>query len=197
VGKIVYYDMSMSLDGFIAGTGVSPEAGLGVGGERLHEWVFSDPDPQSLALLDQSSKRLGAMITGRRTYDLSVRWWGSDGPTGEARVPLFVLTHRASPGPDPASVYTFVTGGVDALVERARAAAGEKDIGVSGVEIGRQLLQAGHIDEILIHVVPVLFGDGVRLYEQVGGEHIGLEIVETIPTANVTHLRYRVLKPGR
>lgn len=191
MGKIVY-EMSMSLDGFVIAAGRSPEEPLGVGGERLHEWVMESGDPRGRELAEQSAARLGAMITGRRTYDDSLRWWGPDGPTGPARVPLFVLTHRGTPGPDADSVYTFVTDGLDSVVEQARAAAGDKEIGVSGVEIGRLLLRAGHLDEIWIHVTPLLFGDGTRLYEQAGAEHLDLELVETVATQEAVHLRYRV-----
>ncbi|WP_232665475.1 dihydrofolate reductase family protein [Pseudonocardia sp. TRM90224] len=190
MSKIVYLDMSMSVDGFVAGPGVSAESGLGAGGERLHEWLFVDPAPESSALLDQTMKRIGSMMTGRRTYDISQ--WGPDGPAGELRLPVFVLTNRGVPGPEAGSVYTFVTSGVDELVERAKAAAGEKDIAVSGADVGQQLLRAGYVDELVVHVVPELFGEGLRLYDQVGA-HIGLEIIETIPTSRVTHQRYRVL----
>jgi dihydrofolate reductase len=114
-----------------------------------------------------------------------------DGPTGEAQVPVFVLTHRASPPPPDGGVYTLVTDGVDSVVQHAIAAAGDNDVAVSGGEAARHLLQAGHIDEMWIHVVPTLFGGGTRLYEQVDGEHIELELIEAIPTADATHLHYR------
>lgn len=186
----VYYAMSMSLDGFVTAAGISPEEPLGVGGERLHEWGYADPDPESSALLERIMHGIGAMITGRRNYEASN--WGPDGPTGKDRKPLFVVTHREQPPPPAGSVYTFVTDGIDSAVKQAKAAAGDKAVAVSGVDIGRQLLQAGHIDEMWIHVVPVLFGDGTRLYEQVGGRHIELDLIETIPASNVTHLHYRV-----
>lgn len=192
MSAIVYYAMSMSLDGFVTAAGISPEQPLGVGGERLHEWGFSDVDPQSSALLERTKQSIGAMITGRRNYDASLPYWGPDGPTGKARSPLFVVTHREQPPPPAGSVYTFVTDGIDSAVKQAKAAAGDKTVAVSGVEIGRQLLQAGHIDEIWIHVVPVLFGSGTRLYEQAGGQHIQLDFVEAIPTPRATHLHYRV-----
>lgn len=188
----VYYDMSMSLDGFVTAAGITPDEPLGIGGERLHEWAFVDPDPQSRELLEQTMQRIGSMLTGRGNYDASLRWWGPNGPAGEIRTPVFVLTHRESPPPPDGSVYTFVTDGLDSAVRRAREAAGDRDVAVSGVEIGRQLLQAGHLDELWIHVVPVLFGSGTRLYEEVSGEHIQLDLVETIPSPNVTHLHYHV-----
>jgi dihydrofolate reductase len=168
---------------------ISPEEPLGIGGERLHEW---GTDPQGSALLERAIRSTGAIIAGRRTYDASLPGWGLNGPTGEARVPVFVVTHRGSPSPPADSVYTLVTDGIDSAVRRAKAAAGDKDVAVSGGEVVRHLLQAGHIDEMWIHVVPVLFGSETRLYEQVGGHHIHLEFVEAIPTPNATDLHYRV-----
>lgn len=188
MGKVVYY-MSASLDGFVTAAGVSPEAGLGVGGERLHEWAA---DPEGRALWEQSVQSTGAVICGRTTYDLSQ--WGPDGPTGNARLPTFVVTHREEPPLPAGSVYTFVTDGVGSAVRQAKAAAGDKDVSVSGGEVVRHLLQAGLVDEMWISLVPVLFGDGTPLYEQVGGDHIQLEFVEAIPTPSATHLHYRVQK---
>lgn len=188
MGKVVYY-MSMSLDGFVTAAGISPEAGLGVGGERLHEWAA---DPKGSAVFERSLQRTGAIITGRTTYDTSLPAWGADGPTGKARLPVFVLTHRAEPPPPDGSVYTLVTDGVDSVVRQAEAAAGDKDVSMSGGEAARHLLQAGHIDEMWISLVPVLFGDGTRLYEQAGGHHIDLELIEAIPTPDATHLHYQV-----
>jgi len=188
MGKVVYY-MSMSLDGFVTAADISPEEPLGVGGQRLHDWAT---DPQGSEVLDQAIQSTGAIIVGRTTYDASLSGWGPDGPTGQARLPVFVLTHRGSPSPPAGSVYTLVTDGVDSAVRQAKAAAGDKDVSVSGGEVARHLLQAGHIDEIWIHLVPVLFGSGTRLYEQAGGDHVHLDLVEAIPTPNVTHLHYRV-----
>jgi dihydrofolate reductase len=181
--------MSMSLDGFVTAADVSPDAGLGVGGERLHEWAA---DPKGFAVLEQAVQSTGAIIAGRTTYDLSLSAWGLDGPTGKARLPVFVLTHRAEPPPPDGSVYTLVTDGVDSVVRQAKAAAGDKDVSMSGGEAARHLIQAGHIDEMWISVVPVLFGDGTRLYEQVGGEHVHLELIDAISTPDATHLHYRV-----
>jgi dihydrofolate reductase len=188
----VIYDMSMSLDGFVAAAGITPDEPLGVDGERLHHWAFPGTDDRSRQLLEENGKGIGAMITGRRTYDASLRWWGADGPTGEHRLPVYVLTHRQSPPPPADGVYTFVTDGVDSAVRQAKAAADGKNVGVSGVEVGRQLLQAGHVDELWIHVVPVLFGSGIRLYEQADGRHIDLDLIEGVPTPNAAHLRFRV-----
>lgn len=190
MGKVIF-EMSMSLDGFVTAAGVSPEDGLGVGGERLHEW---NADPESMALLERTIQRTGAIIVGRTTYDLSLPFWGPNGPTGEEQVPVFVLTHRGSPPPPADGVYTLVTDGVDSVVRQAKAAAEDKDVAVSGGEAAGHLFQAGHMDEMWIHVVPVLFGDGTRLYEQPGVDHIELELVKATPRPMVTHLHYRVQK---
>jgi dihydrofolate reductase len=107
-------------------------------------------------------------------------------------LPVFVLTHRKSPAPPADGVYTLVTDGIDSLVRQAKATAGEKDVSMSGSDVGRQLLQAGHVDEVWIHLVPVLFGDGTRFYEHAGGHHVHLDLIEAIPTPNATHLNYRV-----
>jgi dihydrofolate reductase len=189
----VVLDMSMSLDGFVAAAGVTPEEGLGRGGERLHQWVFAG-DGRSHAVLEDGVAGLGAMITGRRTYDLSLRWWGPDGPTGPARIPLFVVTHAAPPDPPADSVYRYVTDGVESAHRQAVAAAGDKVVGVSGTDVARQLVKAGLVDEIVVHVVPVLFGSGDRFYDDLDG-HVELEVIEVIPAPAATHMRYRVLGP--
>ncbi|TDE13095.1 dihydrofolate reductase family protein [Jiangella asiatica] len=90
-------------------------------------------------------------------------------------------------------MYTFVTDGLDSAMKQAIETAGDKSVGVSGVGIGSQLIRAGYIDELIVHVVPVLFGAGTRHYDHVGGEHVRLELIESIPTPNATHLRYRVV----
>jgi dihydrofolate reductase len=188
------YQMSMSLDGFVVAAGRGPDAPLGVGGERLHEWGGPGTDPRGISLVEQAVKSSGAIIVGRRTYDESLPYWGANGPTGTARTPVFVLTHRASPPPPEDGVYTFVTDGVDSVVERAKAAAEGRNVGVSGVIVAGQLIEAGHIDEIWVHIVPVLFGGGTHLVEQTGGGHRELELIEAIPTPDATHLHYRLPK---
>jgi len=186
MSNLVYY-MCMSLDGFVTAADATPQRPLGTGGERLHTWGH---DPAGRAVIERAVHNTGAVIVGRRTYDDSR--WGPDGPTGSARLPTFVLTHREPPPEPDGNVYTFVSDSVDSLVKQAKSAAGGKDVSMSGVDVARQLLQAGLVDEIWIHLVPVLFGDGTRLYEQLGGQHIELDLIEAIPTPNVIHLHYRV-----
>jgi dihydrofolate reductase len=115
----VIFDISVSLDGFVTASNVRPEEPMGDGGQRLREWAFGE-DERNRELLAEAVNFVGAVIAGRRTYDLSVLWW-ADGPTGPARVPVFVVTH-AEPGEVPeGSVYTFVTGGIESALEQAKA----------------------------------------------------------------------------
>jgi dihydrofolate reductase len=188
VSKIIYY-MSMSADGYVTAAGATAEQPLGIGGQQLHDWTM---EPSGAKLLEDAVARVGAVICGRNTYDQSLSGWGLNGPTGDVRLPVFVLTHRPTPDPPAGGVYTLVTEGVDTLVRQAKAAAGDKDVSMSGSAVGRELLQAGHVDELWVSLVPVLFGDGARFYEHAGGHHIRLDMIEAIPTATVTHLHYRV-----
>jgi dihydrofolate reductase len=189
----VIFDMSMSLDGFVTASNVRPEAPLGDGGQRLHEWAFGD-DERNRELLAEATNFVGAVIAGRRTYDLSVPWWGADGPSGPARVPVFVVTHAEPEEVPEGGVYTFVTDGIERALEQATAATSDEYVAVMGAEIGQQYIRAGLIDEISIHLVPVLFGDGIRMFEHLGSEYIQLETVEVIETPEATHLRFRVVE---
>lgn len=188
----VVFDISMSLDGFITASNQTAEEPLGEGGETLHDWAFGG-DEQGSKLLADAAAGLGAVIAGRTTYDDSVRWWGAHGPSGPARRPVFVVTHEA-PRESPAGrVYTFVTDGIESALRQAQAAAGEKDVAVmGGANVGQQFLAAGLVDEVQIHLVPILFGSGIRMFEHLGSQHIELEPVETIETPVAVHLRFRV-----
>jgi dihydrofolate reductase len=137
----------------------------------------------------------GAAIAGRNTYDDSLPWWGADGASGEARRPLFVVTHEAPTESPEGGVYTFVTDGIESALEQAKAASGGKVVTVmGGASIGQQYIAAGLIDEISIHLVPVLFGSGTRMFEHLSGEHVQLEPIEVIETSAATHLRFRIVK---
>jgi dihydrofolate reductase len=187
----VVFDISMSLDGFITTANRRTEEPLGDGGQRLHEWAFG-ADERNRQYLEGAVAGLGAVITGRDTYDTSVPWWGPDGP---ARRPVFVVTHKAPALSPEGGVYTFVTDGIESALEQAREAAGNRDVCVmGGASIGQQYIAAGLIDEISIHLVPVLFGGGTRMFENLGGEHIRLETPEVIETPTATHLLFRVVK---
>jgi dihydrofolate reductase len=187
MGNVVI-DMSMSLDGYIAGPNDNPEQGLGEDGMRLHNWMFDDP-----AVFEQVFgnvvEETGAVILGRRSYDNSIQAWGGKGPLGD--VPCFVVTHRAFEPPDP--VFTVVTDGFESALAKAQEAAGEKRIGVSGADLGRQFLAAGLVDEIRIHLVDVLLGGGRRLFDELP-ERIELEQTGRSQTGGVTHLEYRVVR---
>jgi dihydrofolate reductase len=177
----VVLDISMSLDGFVAAANRRPEQPLGDGGERLHEWVARDPQ-----VLADAGRDTGAVIAGRRTYDDSLPWWGADGPTGPARLPVFVLTHDPPDDVPENGVYTFVTDPAQAL-EQAKAAAGGKTVCVmGGAEIAQLYLAANAIDEVSIHLVPVAFGDGVRLFDR----PYALAKLDALDTAAATHLRF-------
>jgi dihydrofolate reductase len=172
-------DMSMSLDGYIA----DPNDFLGgEDGERLHQW--EDPDGQ----FSDEWKAAGAVLSGRRLAELMDHWGGtSDG------LPIFVPSHRP-PGPAARYFYplvTYVTDGIESAMAQAKAAAGEKDVQVRGGYTAQRALEAGVLDEVQIHQVPVLLGQGRRLFD-VLPSLIELEIVRVIDTPAATHIRYRV-----
>jgi dihydrofolate reductase len=190
----VIFDISMSLDGFVNATGSTPQVPMGKGGERLHEWAMGG-DTANGELLAAAVAEAGAFIGGRRTYDDSLRWWGADGPTGPARVPLVVVTHQAPDDAPEGGVYTFVTDGIESALRRAREIAGGKNIYVmGGPNVASQFIRAGLVDEIGIHLVPVLFGEGSRLVDHIGNGHIQLEVLSVTDTPTATHLLYRIVK---
>jgi dihydrofolate reductase len=192
MGKVVF-DTSMSLDGFMTAANQTAEEPMGEGGLRLMDWVLGG-DERNSALLEGWVSGLGASIAGRRTYDTSVQWWGEDGPSGAPRRPLFVVTHEAPPTSPNDEVYRFVTDGIESALEQAQAAAGEKDVTImGGANLGRQYIAAGLVDEIQIHLAPVLFGSGTRMFGELGEGHLNLEPIETIETPASTHLRFRIV----
>jgi dihydrofolate reductase len=193
VGKVIF-DISLSLDGFMTAANQRPQEPMGDGGLRLVEWAFGD-DERDRAILSDGIASIGAVIAGRRTYDTSVPWWGADGPTGPARLPVFVVSHSVPDETPDGGVYTFVTDGIERALENARAAAGDKGVTVmGGAQTGQQFLAAGLVDELSLHVVPVLFGTGTRMFENLGGAHIALEPLATIQTPRATHLRLRIAR---
>jgi dihydrofolate reductase len=198
--------LSMSLDGFIAGPNDGPERPLGDGGERLFAWYSSGDteyrlpgtemvfniSPHSAELLREAHSKMGAFVTGRRTFDIT-NGWGGRPPLG---VPAFVVTHTVpQEWVYEGSPFTFVTGGVESAVEQARAVAGDKNVAVVGAaSIAQQCIRAGLLDEIHVDLVPVLLGGGVRLFEHLGAEPIELESPRVIAARSVTHLTFRVVK---
>jgi dihydrofolate reductase len=195
MGKVIN-NISMSLDGFITGANVRPEAGwagLGEGGERLHDWGFNSADPRNREIAEAVVASTGAVIVGRTTYNVSIPNWGADGPIGSTRVPTIVVSHSVPKDIPDGGVYMFVDS-VEAAHEEAKKAAGNKDIVVHGANTAQQLITLGLIDEILIHLAPVLFGSGTRLIEDLSGDHVQLETTEVIETKGAIHLRFRVIK---
>jgi len=193
MGKVIF-DISMSLDGFITGADPHPEAGwggLGDGGERLHDWGFNSADPRNHEIMEKYAT-IGANIFGRTGYDHSILNWGADGPSGSARVPTVIVSHSVPEDVPDGGVYTFVHS-VETAFETAKKLAGDKDVVIMGADVPQQFLKRGLIDEVSIHLVPVVFGSGRRLFEGLEGEHISLEILEVIQTPEAIHMRFRVL----
>src|SRR5919205_1527468 len=200
MGK-VSMGLSMSLDGFIAGPNDGPERPLGEGGERLFRW-YSGGDteyrlpgtemvfkvsPQSVELLQEAHSKMGAFVTGRRTFDIT-NGWGGRPPLG---VPTFVVTHTVpQEWVYEGSPFTFVTDGVESAVAQAKAVAGDKDVAVGAASIAQQCIKAGLLDEIHVDLVPVLLGAGARFFDHLGTEPIELENTGVIEGAGVTHLQF-------
>jgi dihydrofolate reductase len=203
--------ISVALDGFVAGPNQSLENPIGEGGMRLHEWAFATDSWRAQQGLDGGDHNadaeviervfegVGAYIMGRKMFgggdgawnESWTGWWGENPPF---HAPVFVLTHHAR---DPLAMqggttFTFVTGGIESALDQARAAAGEKDVAIAGgASAVQQYLAAGLLDELYLHIVPIVLGAGERLLEGVGDP--GLEPVEVIPSPAVTHIRYRVV----
>ena len=186
----VTFSLSMSLDGFVAG----PNDEI----DPLHDWLFGGEHPsrsgfgsmteESRGVLDAGIAELGAVVVGRSTFEVSGRWGGT-GPFG---APTFVVTH--SPPTENRGEFTYVTEGVEAAIEQARAAAGEKVVSVMGAIVPQQAIRAGLIDEFVIHLIPVLLGEGKRLFDHLGGR-VDLERTHVVEAPEgVTHLRFRVIR---
>jgi dihydrofolate reductase len=196
---------STSLDGFIAGPNDGPEAPMGEGGERLLGWYAAGDteyrlpgtemvfkvSAQTAELLRETRTTTGALVTGRRTFDLT-NGWGGRHPLD---VPVFVVSHTVpQEWVYERSPFTFVTDGLESALEQAKALAGDKDVGVVGASLVQQCIRAGLLDEIHFDLVPVLLGDGVRLLDHLGTEPIELESTRVIEGAGVAHLTFRVVK---
>jgi dihydrofolate reductase len=176
--------MSMSLDGFIAGPNERVDNGLGDGGHRLHEWT-EERTGANAQVIDEFMST-GAIVCGRGTIE-PAGGWGGDHHDG---VPIFVLSRR-EPGSEPWPLVTYVSDITTAMTE-AKRAAGEKHVLVHGAGIAQRALAAGVLDEVEIHLVPVLLGQGRRLFDGLAPEHIELERARVLEGAGVTHMHYRV-----
>jgi dihydrofolate reductase len=205
-------DITMSLDGFVAGPNPTLEEPLGAGGELLHEWIVrlaswreyhgleggeTGADDE---LAEEIVASIGAHIMGRRMFSGGVGaweqdpkadgWWGDDPPFHHQ---VFVLTHheREPLTKEGGTTFHFVTDGIEAALDQATAAAGELDVGISGgAAVAQQYLRAGLIDTMNIHVAPLLLGGGTRLFDEQGGEPIALELVRAVQGHGVVHLAF-------
>ena len=207
------FQISMSLDGFIAGPNQSVKNPLGEGGEQLHEWAFAlaawrAPHGQeggevnaSSEVLEESLDNVGATLMGRNMFGGSGPWdehpwdgwWGEDPPF---HMPVFIVTHHAREPVAKAggTSFSFVTDSIESALDQAREAAAGKDVALGGgANVAQQYLRAGLIDELTIHFVPVLLGDGTRLFDNLGGADVELECTRAIEAPGVTHLSYRVV----
>ena len=207
------FSISMSLDGYMAGPNQSQEDPLGERGEELHHWVFAlrswreehgleggDADSVDARFADAWSTNTGAYIMGRNMFG-PVRggwdsapawngWWGEDPPY---HTPVFVLTHhaRAPLEMEGGTTFHFVTEGIESALERARAAAGGRDVSIGGgASTIRQYLRAGLVDEMQLHVVPVLLGGGERVFEDLGDATAGFTCTELVASPGVAHYTY-------
>jgi dihydrofolate reductase len=184
----------MSLDGFITGPNVRVGNGLGDGGERLHDWMFDAKTEADAKIADERYASTGAVVIGKWMFDVGFEPWGDPPPF---RMPVFVVTHEVR---DPlpmqgGTTYTFVTDGIEAALRLARAAAGNRDVGIwGGANIIRQYLKAGLLDEMQIDLVPVLLGGGIRLFEGLDPEGIELRKTGSVETPGAAHFRFEVVK---
>lgn len=207
------FRISMSLDGFVAGPQQSVENPLGINGMKLHEWAFAlaawrtshgleggTTETPSDAVMREATTNIGATIMGRNMFGGHTGpwnvnepwngWWGEDPPFHH---PVFVLTHhpRGTLVLEGNNTFTFVTDGIGVALRLAREAAGGRDIALAGgAKVCQQFLKAGYVDEMEISLVPVLLGEGERLFEGTGDDLFGLKLIRTVAAANVTHLKF-------
>jgi dihydrofolate reductase len=207
-------DISISLDGFVAGPNPSLEKPLGEGGDLLHEWAFAATSWREShgleggkanadsEVIEESLRASGAVVMGRKMFSggegpwendpRADGWWGEDPPF---HVPVFVLTQHARETKvmEGGTSCSFITDGIEAALEQARAAAGDKDVHLAGgASVVQQYLKAGLLDELQIHLAPVLLGSGTSLFDRLGIDPIGLEATRVIASPSVTHLRFRI-----
>jgi dihydrofolate reductase len=204
MGQVIA-DITMTLDGFIAGPDDGVEKPLGEGGERIHQWLYDSTSWRELhgqtggeervdgALVAEAFERSGAVVMGKRMFENGngPNGWGDEPPFHK---PVFVLTHEdREPSVKEGTTFTFVTGGIEDALDRARAAAGDKAVQVSGgANAIQQFIKAGLLDELQVHVAHVLLGDGIPLFGRLGPEQIELETTRVMDAPGVTHLQFRL-----
>lgn len=199
----VVIDMSISLDGFVTGPGDSPRFPLGeCGARRLFDWYFSGPNSfegsvftpneANRPVLAEIFANVGAMLTGRRTYDI-LNGWGGTHPVNA--IPVVVLTHNPPPNPpNGKSEMVFVTDGIKSAVAKAMVLAKYKRVAIGGASVAQQALQAGLVDEIFLHIAPIVLGSGKRLFDDAGLRSIRLNLISSLDTAEALHVRYEVVR---
>ncbi|MCU1398018.1 MAG: hypothetical protein JWN62_1127 [Acidimicrobiales bacterium] len=185
-------DMSVSLDGYVTGPNDSRTNPFGDGAETLHDWLSTAATDEDEALLQEAVDNTGALVMGRTSFDKNEGdgGWGDGGPMGD--VPVYVMTHQAPTGSYPA-VFTFVTDSVESAITRAKVTAGDKNVGLFGATVMQQALPLGLVDEIWVHVVPLLIGGGTPLFSTFGSA-VHLERIDVTATPAATHLRFRVIR---
>ena len=186
----VICDMSMSLDGYVTGPNDSRENPFGDGAGMLHDWLSDAATDEDRAILQEMLDSVGAVVMGRTSFDKNEGdgGWGDGGPVGDT--PCFVVTHHAPAASHP-PVYTFVTDGVASAIEQAKEVAGDKVVGLHGATVMQQALPLGLVDEIRVHVIPVLLGGGTPLFARLDSA-ITLERTSVLATPAATHLGFRV-----
>jgi dihydrofolate reductase len=215
VGGRLRCHISVSADGFVAGPNQSEEAPLGEGGEQLHDWVVAlgawrerhgkegGEVNESTRILEEAVENIGAAVMGRNMFgpigggpwdEQWTGWWGDDPPY---HYPVFVITHHPR---DPVEMkggttFHFVTDGIESALEQARDAAGGKDVAVwGGAQVINQYLAAGLLDQLELHIAPVVLGGGARLFDDLGDAEVKLEQVRAVEAPGVTHVKYRLVK---
>jgi dihydrofolate reductase len=188
----VICDMSVSLDGYVTGPRDSRENPFGDGAEVLHDWLFDAAVDEDRAILQEMVNGVGAIVMGRTSFEKNEGdgGWGGGGPVGD--IPCFVVTHH-EPSTSYPPVFTFITDGVASAIEKATTTAGDKNVGLFGATVMQQALPLGLVDEIHVHVIPVLVGGGTPLFGALDSA-IKLERTHVVATPAATHLRFRVLR---
>ncbi len=201
MGKVAF-NITASLDGFVAGPNDGPDLGLGEGGERLHEWAlelaswreqhgYEGGETNASSEVMEEMGSAGAVVVGKRMFD-NAHGWGDEPPF---HTPVFVLTHTArEPLTKSDTTFNFVTDGIESAIEQAKAAAGAEDVHIGGgANTIQQALKAGLVDEAHLTIAPLLLGGGVSLFEGLGPDDAGFELVRVLEGPKATHLKYRVV----